>query len=154
MFFFFFLEDTLAHGDKNRESCCILYMGARAQGGGGPGKALSLPAPLPSHLSPPKAGCYAKGEQVVEAPPPAQGQGAAEEKSWQPERIVLPWDWLRTDTCRTAKCRPGISAGGAWGGQGQGDATRSRAPGEGGDGFGAGIPAGSCAETVRIKGHL
>lgn len=39
-------------------------------------------------------------------------------------------------------------------GPGRGDAMSSRALGEGGGGFRAGIPAGSCAETVRIEGRL
>lgn len=58
---FVFLEDTLAHGDKNRESCCILYTGVGARGGGRPGKALGLPAPLPSHPGPPQLGAMPKG---------------------------------------------------------------------------------------------
>ena len=65
---FVFLEDTLAHGDKNRESCCILYMGAGVQGGGGPGKALGLPAPLPRHPSPPKPGAMPKGSRWQRLP--------------------------------------------------------------------------------------
>lgn len=65
---FVFLEDTLAHGDKNRESCCILYTGAGAWEGGGPGKALSLPAPLPSCPSPPKMGAMPKGSRWQRLP--------------------------------------------------------------------------------------
>lgn len=54
---FIFLEDTLAHGDKNRESCCILYTGAGAQGGGDQER-LSLC--LPSRPSPLKPGALPK----------------------------------------------------------------------------------------------
>lgn len=63
----------------------------------------------------PGAGCCAEREQVAQAPPPAQGEAPGSQS------------WLRTGTCRTARRRPGISAGGAWGDTGPGrcDETKS-----------------------------
>lgn len=74
-------------------------------------------------------------------PPPAQGEAPGSQS------------WLRTGTCRTARRQPGISAGGAWGTRGQGNATRPRAPGEGRRLFWARDPSRELCRTVRIKGQ-
>lgn len=65
-----FLEDTLAHGDKNRESCCILYRGAWGGDGGLPGT--RMPLRHPQAPGPPSSGCCAKGSGQQSPPQPEE----------------------------------------------------------------------------------
>lgn len=108
-----FLEDTLAHGDKNRESCCILYRGVWGGDQGAPRHPNAPQAPPGSQ--PPQQWVLCQGERAAE-PPPARGNLAG-----HVELRRLLRDWLKTETCRTARSRRGaeglggVKGGGRWG---------------------------------------
>lgn len=74
------LEDTLAHGDKNRESCCILYGGVQGRDQGS-SQAPTCPSASP-RPQPPGSQCSAEGSRQRDPPQPEAKEQREENTRW------------------------------------------------------------------------